>query len=313
MTAERDTGRIVRSWLREDEHDSADRVLMTVLARLDTTPQRRPSWPPRRFPVMSNSVRIALAAAAVLVVALVGWRLLPTQTAGPGQTTIVPTAPPSAAPSPAPTTTPTSNQTASPTDPPGARVLQSGALLPGTYFTRPLGPPNAGMTFTFDVPDGWYGFAPYGGYPASGTEGPIGMGFGIGVVERLYSDPCKAESSPGVTATGDVVVGPSVGDLAAAFEAQTAYEASGLADVELGGFAGKRLDLQLPVELPCPAGLFRPWEGSIYAQGPGDRWHLSILDVEGVRVVVMARDFAATPANDRAELMGIVSSLQITP
>ena len=45
MTAERDTTRVVRSWLRADEHESADRLLHTVLARLDTTPQRRPWWP----------------------------------------------------------------------------------------------------------------------------------------------------------------------------------------------------------------------------------------------------------------------------
>ena len=35
MTAEREITRVVRSWLREDEHDSADLVLETVLARLD--------------------------------------------------------------------------------------------------------------------------------------------------------------------------------------------------------------------------------------------------------------------------------------
>ena len=41
MSTDRDTTRIVRSWLRTDEHESADRVLDNVLALLDATPQRR--------------------------------------------------------------------------------------------------------------------------------------------------------------------------------------------------------------------------------------------------------------------------------
>ena len=49
MDTERDVTRIVRSWLRTDEHESADRVLDNVLALLDATPQRRSWWPARRI------------------------------------------------------------------------------------------------------------------------------------------------------------------------------------------------------------------------------------------------------------------------
>ena len=42
MSTDRDTTRIVRSWLGTDEHESADRVLDAVLDQLDATPQRRP-------------------------------------------------------------------------------------------------------------------------------------------------------------------------------------------------------------------------------------------------------------------------------
>ena len=42
MSTDRDTTRIVRSWLQTDEHESADRVLDAVLDQLDATPQRRP-------------------------------------------------------------------------------------------------------------------------------------------------------------------------------------------------------------------------------------------------------------------------------
>src|SRR6476659_5087702 len=77
MSTERDVTRIVRSWLRTDEHESADRILETVLAGLDTTPQRRALWPARRSPDMKTYAKLAIAAVAVVIVAVVGINLLP--------------------------------------------------------------------------------------------------------------------------------------------------------------------------------------------------------------------------------------------
>ena len=71
MSTDRDTTRIVRSWLRTAEHESADRVLGTVLDRLDATPQRRATWwPARRLPELNNTAKLVLGAAAVVVAAL---------------------------------------------------------------------------------------------------------------------------------------------------------------------------------------------------------------------------------------------------
>ena len=67
MQSDRDVPRIVRSWLRTDEHESADRVLDNVLALLDTTPQRRSRWPARRVTDMNTYTKLAIAAAAVVV------------------------------------------------------------------------------------------------------------------------------------------------------------------------------------------------------------------------------------------------------
>ena len=47
--------------------------------------------------------------------------------------------------------------------------------------------------------------------------------------------------------------------------------------------------------------------------GPGQRWHLWILDVNGIRVVIQAMDFAGTSAQHQAELRAIVDSIQIQP
>ena len=77
MSSDRDvTTRIVRSWLHEDAHEDADRILNLVLDEIDTTPQRSPSWLARRFPPMNSNMRIALAVAAVVAIAIIGVSLL---------------------------------------------------------------------------------------------------------------------------------------------------------------------------------------------------------------------------------------------
>jgi len=103
--------------------------------------------------------------------------------------------------------------------------------------------------------------------------------------------------------------------------AQDATQQALLDDVTLGGYSGKRVDLQLPSDpefARCTEG-FYVWEedppapGGVYAQGPGNRWHVWILDVDGVRVVILANDYAGTSAQDQAEWQAIVNSIQIQP
>ncbi len=80
MSTDRDVTRTVRSWLEEGVTALPDAVLDTVLDQLPATPQRRAGWLGRRLPEMNNTAKIAMAAAAVLVVAFIGLRFL-----GPGQ------------------------------------------------------------------------------------------------------------------------------------------------------------------------------------------------------------------------------------
>ena len=77
MSTDRDTTRIVRSWLRTDEHESADRVLDAVLDQLDTTPQRRATWwPARRIESMNTMLRFGIAAAVLVAAAAIGFGIL---------------------------------------------------------------------------------------------------------------------------------------------------------------------------------------------------------------------------------------------
>jgi hypothetical protein len=90
MTLERDPRtHIVLSWLREDAHENAERMLLRALDEVDTTPQRRSSGPARRSDRMNTYAKLIAAAAAVLVVAVVGYQFLP-ERSGVGAPTTTP-------------------------------------------------------------------------------------------------------------------------------------------------------------------------------------------------------------------------------
>jgi len=284
MSTENDVARSLRSWLRESRHEDADRVLHVVFDQIPATPQRRARWQAWRSLAMNNNVRIGLAAAVVLVIAFIGFQLLSGPNAvGPGSTT-----------TPEPTPTPV--------------ALVGGPLEPGEYVTYPFEAPNDSISFTFTVPAGWEGFGNIGVLPEQGAAGPDGMGMGFNLVTDLYSDPCTG--SPVVT------VGPSVEDLATAFQDQTGHESTTPTDVTLSGYSGKRMDLIMPSgdDYEACYGVGQTvWVGSIHAQGPGNVWHLWILDVDGLRVVILAQDNPETSGKDKAELQAIVDSIEIEP
>ena len=99
MTAERDTERIVRSWLELGATRLPDHILDGVLDQLPATPQRRPWWPAWRFAQMNVSLKLAMGAAAIVLVALIGYNLLPGRSdSGVGG----PEASPTASPTPTP-------------------------------------------------------------------------------------------------------------------------------------------------------------------------------------------------------------------
>lgn len=127
MSADRDADRIVRSWLREDGHERADRVLGEVLASVTTIPQRRSSWPARRFSTMNNLARLAAGLAAVSVIVVAGAAVLP-NLGLVGR----------------PTGTP------SPTPSPSATSHVGSILEAGTYTTADFRP-----SITYTVPAGW--------------------------------------------------------------------------------------------------------------------------------------------------------------
>jgi hypothetical protein len=307
MSTDRDTTRIVRSWLEEGVTALPDRVLDAVLDQLPATSQRRAWWPARRLNEMNSTFKLAIAVAAVVVVALVGINVLPSSgdVGGP-----VLTQPPTQTPAP----TPSPSQSALP-------VIRDGPLPVGTYTIGPAVkdsffecPDTPGCSNTIGlvltVPDGWSGVGNESILLTVGENAPpAGAGLLFTRGAGLYNDPCHFESPPGIP------VGPTAEDFASALADHPLLDVTTPVDVSLAGYFGKYVDLQVPSDpAGCDVGdVYRPWEPGLYAQGPGQRWHLWILDVDGQRVVVQSTDYAGTSAQDRAELQAIVDSIKIEP
>jgi hypothetical protein len=298
MTTERDPRtRTVLSWLREDQHENAERVLLRALDEVDATPQRRPFWSAWRFLEMNNPVRYAIAAAAVLVVALVGYQFLPSSSEPGGPT------------APAPSSTPAAT-TPGPT---ASVLLPAGSLAAGTYTARPFAAPDDELEITFTVPNGWQGWPPGAVTPDAGPGAPDGGAVAFLRVTQLFSDPCKSATagSPLIPA------GDTVDELVRAFaEVRSSYEVGTATNVTLDGYSGKRIDLVVPSDVDfeaCDRGEYWIWDAGPYAQGPGNRWKIWILDVDGTRLVVLGHDFPVTAGTTQDQLMDIVGSIRIEP
>ena len=90
MSTDRETTRVVRSWLEEGVTRLPDRVLDVVLDQVPTTPQRRRFWSAWRPNQMNLYAKLLAGAAAVLVVAFVGYQFLPGRGPGAGGATLAP-------------------------------------------------------------------------------------------------------------------------------------------------------------------------------------------------------------------------------
>ena len=298
MHTEPDATRIVRSWLHEDEHDSADRVLAAVLADLDTTPQRRSWWPAWRVPYMNTYAKLALAAAAVLIVAVVGINLLPGGRGGVGG----PAAPPSPSPSPSPS--------------PRPALLSGGVLGAGTYlldetlFTR--------RPFTLTVPEGWYRDRDDANFVAKGTGDVAADAFeGNGVtmatwlVTHVYADSCQWQ--------GTLRPVGSVTELITALTEQTGHATTGPSTVTLGGYPASRFEFSVPADFDassCDSQIIRLWpdagpnEDFGLPIAPGQTTTVYVVDLDGQAQLIVAARKDGSSSADVAELEQVIQSIR---
>lgn len=247
---------------------------------------------------MNNALRIAVAAVAVIVVAVLGFQLLSGPDPG-SQATPTPT--PTLALTPMPT--PAATLASGPAD--FAAVPDGAALEAGTYLFSRLAP----LQVTFTIPDGW----------ARGTwdwvlfsDEDIKAYLAADEVENLFTHPCEQTLE-----LMNPPVGPAVDDLAAALAAMPAVTFSAPTDIVMDGYPGVELRY-----VPGSAGdcsgrdpYLWPWPGTADRQPApiGDEaFTVRIVDADGTRLVITTRVPATgVPPARLAELDAILESFQI--
>jgi hypothetical protein len=301
MTTEHDPRtRIVVSWLREDAHESAERVLLAALNEIDHTQQRRSWWPAWRFSDMNSVAKILVATAAVVAVAVAGINLLPGIGTGTGG---VP-------PSPSPTATAEPTPTPEPSVAEPSRTPE-GNLTLGETFNLSL--PQYPIAIIVTIPaDGWSG-DPGVGFIVKGDADPPG---GAGIITFadegyfVYGDPCQwSTTRPDTPAT-------TVDELVTALSAQASRDASAPVDITVDGYAGKSITLHVPDDADfaeCDGDKFSSWgvpgeNPARWHQGPGQIDNVWILDVDGHVVVIDWAHYEGTPQDVVDELVAIVES-----
>ena len=235
MTQQRDIERLLDHWFSDGPDRAPDRVVDVLVDRIDRQAQR-PAWrlQGRQAPVNAYA-KIAVAAAAVLLVAVIGYNVLPGQSGGVGGP---------ATASPAPTSSPAASpaSSANAVYPPWFTGGNGGTgILPaGSQASRSFVP---GLTFT--VPEGWvndldvsiaYGLFP--DTPANKAEyalsGETAQGIFMATVESPYFI-CEAWEKTRGTAAERV----------ASLAASEALAVSEPIDVTIGGLNGKQVDVRV--------------------------------------------------------------------
>jgi hypothetical protein len=306
MSTDRDATRIVRSWLRTDEHESADRVLDHVLALLDATPQRRSLWPARRIAHMNTFAKLGIAAAAVLVVAVVGYNLLPANGGVGGGPAVSPS------PSPSPSHSPTQSLRPEPTFTVGA-FPAAGSLSVGRYAIT-----ENGVPFSLEVSTtGWRSdgqqIPPDGGAftKSSGTPQSVWMIFWS--IDGVYADPCGHVPGP--------VLSPSAADLAAAVAGLPATDIiTPPSDVTIGGRPAKHVAIRFRDDVGCSPSQYYMWYDDVRCGGddPCYRWvsasgqrnDVWIVEVNGAHVWIEAETLDAATPETIQEVQQMIDSIQ---
>lgn len=299
--SDRDVSRAIRSWLHEDRHEDASRIAGAVLDRVEATPRRRTTWwPARRTPTMNKILGFGLAAAAVLVVLIVGSQVFGSAPGGFG-------AGPSSTPEPSvaeptPTPTPASSE-AGPID--FASLPQGVRLEDGDYAFTHLPGIRAVFTASSDwernIPD-WVVW----------TIDDDKATMTVGTADSVVVDPCQPDLG-----FQDPAVGPTVDDLAMALHAVPGLTFSAPTAVTQDGYSGVRLDYVPPDEFDnclddMGQAMLMSLDGDVspddYIPAPNgaDAFSVYIYDVDGTRVVVAA----AYTETRRAELDDMLGSIR---
>jgi hypothetical protein len=286
MTVPRDPELLIRAFLDEGQTVLPDHVYDVLRSDIDRTRQRVVIGP-WRTPDMNSFAKLAIAAAAVVAVALVGINLLPR-----GSNDVGGPPAPSASSSPSAPASPSASPSAS------ADSWHGGIYDVGRYEAT-LG----GVPFSFTVPaKGWNSFRytgmlEKGAYPTA-SYAWIGMPYRDNGV--VGTDPCAGKAK---------YVGGSVDDLATAWTTIPGTEAVGPTDTTIGGIPAKLVVLTIHPDIACAPNqfmLFGP--GSNYPNALTSTIRTWAFEKDGIRFNVYS-DQAGPNASLAQEIEQIVDSI----
>ena len=310
MRTEPEATRIVRSWLEEGRTALPDHILDAVLAELPATHQRRPLWPARRIDNMNAFAKLAMAAAAVVVVAIIGINVLPrSDGVTVGGPPVSPSSPESAPPSPSavPSLRP------EPTIIAGA-FPDEGELSTGRHTLR-----QNGINFSIEVTtEGWessgVAVAPDGGSMLKDIRGSdAGIWMLFWSIDGVYSDPCGSVPGPRLS--------PSAADLADAVASLPGTElVAGPSDVIVGGRPAKHVVIAIPEDIPCGPSQFLLWYDDVRCADANlcSRWastinevlRVWIIELDGTHIWIEAETYRGAGPEIEQEIQQIIDSIQ---
>ena len=283
MSTDRDMERITRSWLQEEQYESANRVLDVVLDLVDTTPQRRAWRPAWRFPHLNRSMQAVVAAAAMLVLLIAGYSFLP-RTPGSGGPIVLPS------PSPTP------------------RPIPTGSMAAGRYVVTD--PKLTLVPYTFTAPAGWTG----GDGALRGDMDGTGVRLTTWIITHVYTNSCHW--------TGTLVPVTDRAALVAALTAQVGHTHSTPVETMIGGLPATKITFSLDNAFDvakCDSGIVRLWpdpgpdESGGWPIHPGHTTTVFVIEAKGKVMVLMTVQHKDSPAADVAALQQILASVEFQP
>jgi hypothetical protein len=304
MNQRSDIDRVLQVWMTDGPTAIPDRVVDAVAARITVQRQRR-TWPFPGRTTMNTQVKLIAALAAAIVIAVVGYNLLPGR-GGPGgpSATLQPTTPPTAAPTPS--TAPT--ETVITCD--GGTAGCEGPLAAGSHTAANFRP-----RLTYVVPAGWSNtYDPGRAYSLV----PPGGGYSFQVLSEVE---IPEQTQPGCTAAKKSGSTGSVGEWVDFLTNNPGLTAKAPIPATVGGASGFRVDFARSSTWTkaCPNSVgpaVMIWvRTGVTKQG---RWiddqqeSFWILDVQGATVLITL-DSSPDPAqhaHDIANAQPIIDSFQ---
>lgn len=288
MSTQPDIERLVETFFDEGPRVLPVSSYEAVRTAVDQTRQRFVFGPWKEQQIM-NAARLALGAAAVLLLAVIGIRFLPGVMSGPGATS-----------------------TPEPTPTPQALVNGPTQSLPaGQYVINDQKATR--LPFTFLLPGGWVSWESQDVSKGGTLENPFAerAAFGSWVVDSVYRDACHW--------TDNLAIGLQTRQaIIDALSIQVSRDATEPSETTLDGLPATRISLTVPSDFDattCDEGFMRGWPGAGpneqfgWATTPGETQDVYVVDTSnGPTIVFIAVKDTAT-ATDRAEVEAILESV----